>query len=92
MTPAPHFPMMFSPQQRPGTTQMLPFKALSELSNRFFNGATQQHLHRTFYFTQDDLDNVLYGYSRQSAGTNMCMHALSGLKIGEITHGIKFCI
>ena len=41
-----------------------------------------------FYFSsQQDLDNVLYGYTAQKWNQGTCTHALSGLKVGEITHG-----
>ena len=43
----------------------------------------------TFMFAQDDLDMVLYGYARnKTAGEGqMPGHALSGLRIGELSYG-----
>ena len=37
--------------------------------------------------SQQELDNALYGYTAQTWSQGTCTHALSGLKVGEITHG-----
>ena len=43
----------------------------------------------TFVFTQEDLDMVLYGYARGKPGSPGASqgHALSGLRIGELSYG-----
>ncbi|KAK3587275.1 hypothetical protein CHS0354_034420 [Potamilus streckersoni] len=54
----------------------------------------QQHQHhqiqptKALYFTQENIDFVLYGYTTGTGNQNGIKHALSGLKIGEISHGI----
>ena len=40
------------------------------------------------FYSQQQLDNALYGYTSQSWSQGTCTHALSGLKVGEISHGI----
>ncbi|XP_052264537.1 PR domain zinc finger protein 14-like [Dreissena polymorpha] len=73
--------------QRP--MDMVPFKALSELSNRIIQSTRRETLMpKLFYFRQCDLDNVLYGYAKQPGNVRVCTHAISGLNVGEITHGI----
>ena len=37
--------------------------------------------------SQEDLDMVLYGYAKGKNGEQCHGHALSGLKIGDISHG-----
>lgn len=43
----------------------------------------------TFVFSQEDLDMVLYGYARGKPGSPGATqgHALSGLRIGELSYG-----
>ncbi|XP_064637436.1 PR domain zinc finger protein 14-like isoform X2 [Lineus longissimus] len=41
-----------------------------------------------FMFSQDDLDMVLYGYAKNKVGEQLPGHALSGLRISELSHGI----
>lgn len=46
-----------------------------------------------FTFSQDELDMVLYGYAKNSGSTGQLQipgHALSGLKIGDLSHGKFF--
>ena len=45
----------------------------------------------TFVFTQEDLDMVLYGYARGKPGSPGASqgHALSGLRIGELSYGMS---
>ncbi|XP_060588038.1 PR domain zinc finger protein 14-like [Ruditapes philippinarum] len=81
-----HF--LYQQQHASYPVDLLPFKALTELSNRLFHAEARDQLPKTFYFNQDDLDNVLYGYTRQCGNPRMGVHALSGLKVGEISHGI----
>lgn len=89
LVPGPNLHAMYAGHTAPFSTELLPFKALSELSNRLFSSATRDHiLPKTFYFHQDDVDRVLYGFARQPGNPHVCMHALSGLKVGEITHGM----
>jgi hypothetical protein len=80
-----HF--LYQQQHASYPVDLLPFKALTELSNRLFHAEARDQLPKTFYFNQDDLDNVLYGYTRQCGNPRMGVHALSGLKVGEISHG-----
>ncbi len=42
-------------------------------------------------FSQEDLDMVLYGYARNRAGEQITGHALSGLRIGELSYGKRTC-
>ena len=67
---------------------MMQCKALADISNRgcvphVSHNARQQ----SFYFTQQELDFVLFGYSSTNQYSGSPAHALSGLKIGEISHG-----
>ncbi|KAK2193482.1 hypothetical protein NP493_12g06025 [Ridgeia piscesae] len=39
-------------------------------------------------FTQEDVDMVLYGYARIRGNRQIPGHALSGLRIGELSYGI----
>lgn len=88
MVPGTQLHAMFGSPPAPYNTDFLPFKALAELSNRFFHGVSRDpQMPKAFYFHQNDLDRVLYGYARQPGNPRLCMHALSGLKVGEITHG-----
>lgn len=64
---------------------MQQYRNFAEISNRLYPGHQIQRS-STYFFTQEDLDFVLFGYS--SNGTPA--HALSGLKIGEISHGAFF--
>jgi hypothetical protein len=92
MTQVPQVPMghrimdCLAPMAAPMRPPVLPFKALSDLSNRLFLGRPAP-TPTTFYFTQKDLDFALYGYSSVSGSAGKTAHALSGLKIGEISHG-----
>ena len=38
-------------------------------------------------FTQEELDMVLYGYARNKNGHQLPGHALSGLRIGQLSYG-----
>ena len=38
-------------------------------------------------FTQDNLDMVLYGYARTKGHEQIPGHALSGLRLGQLSHG-----
>ena len=38
-------------------------------------------------FSQEDVDTVLYGYAKHKAVDQLSGHALSGLRIGELSHG-----
>ena len=40
-----------------------------------------------FVFTQEDLDMVLYGYAKNKVTDQFPGHALSGLRIGELSYG-----
>lgn len=70
---------------------ILQCKALADISNRMYpaqhNLPTPTQRQPSFYFTQEQLDYVLFGFSHSGCrGTPV--HALSGLKIGEISHGM----
>ncbi|XP_013402611.1 PR domain zinc finger protein 14 [Lingula anatina] len=39
-------------------------------------------------FSQEDLDMILYGYARNKINDHLPGHALSGLRISDISHGI----
>ncbi|WAR03639.1 PRD14-like protein, partial [Mya arenaria] len=71
MMPMNQLQMMYPPARPQFAGEMFPFKALSDLSNRLFPGAAlrEPRMPRAFYFRQEDLDNVLYGYSRLPGGT-----------------------
>ncbi|KAJ8301881.1 hypothetical protein KUTeg_020868 [Tegillarca granosa] len=43
----------------------------------------------TFTFSQEDLDMSLYGYTRNRQHNKCNGHALSGLKLGDLNHGIQ---
>jgi len=88
---APNLPLLYPPFRYPQIPlDGFHFKALADLSNRFLPAASPRdpRMPRPLYFTQEDVDNVLYGYSRAAAGPRLSAHALSGLKAGEITHGV----
>jgi len=92
LLPASQLHAIYASHQAQYPTDLLPFKALSELSNRLFHGMSRdQQIPKTFYFHQDDLDKVLYGYARQPGHQHTSMHALSGLKVGDISHGKYQC-
>ncbi|KAJ8312662.1 hypothetical protein KUTeg_010035, partial [Tegillarca granosa] len=76
----------YMPQYHP---PMMQCKALTDISNRMYPVACQPPKPTPFYFTQEDLDFVLFGYSPNSGCTSSPAHALSGLKVGEISHGIE---
>ena len=38
-------------------------------------------------FSQEDVDMVLYGYARNRVNEHLPGHALSGLRIGELSYG-----
>lgn len=38
-------------------------------------------------FSQEDLDMVLYGYARSKTNDQLPGHALSGLRLGDLSHG-----
>ena len=61
---------------------MQQYRNFADLS-RIYPGQQIQR-QTSYFFTQEDLDFVLFGYSANSSPA----HALSGLKIGEISHGI----
>ncbi|XP_055958319.1 PR domain zinc finger protein 14 [Patella vulgata] len=42
-----------------------------------------------FGFSQDEVDMILYGYTKSKAGDQCLGHALSCLRIGDLTHGIE---
>lgn len=44
----------------------------------------------TFSFSQEEVDMVLYGYTKNKQGDKLNGHALSGLRLGDITHGKVF--
>lgn len=74
---------------------ILQCKALADISNRMYptqhNLSTPTQRQPSFYFTQEQLDYVLFGFSHSGCrGTPV--HALSGLKIGEISHGMFIII
>ncbi|KAK3085079.1 hypothetical protein FSP39_023909 [Pinctada imbricata] len=79
-------------------------KALTDISNRLYSNQIsrkpQQVSHHarqlarhaqnpTFYFSQEDVDLVLFGYSSANAFSGGPAHALSGLKIEELSHGVE---
>lgn len=40
-----------------------------------------------FMFTQEDVDMILYGYARNKVNEQLPGHALSGLRVSELSHG-----
>jgi hypothetical protein len=45
-----------------------------------------------FMFSQEDLDMVLYGYTKNKVGEQLPGHALTGLRISELSHGeLHYC-
>ncbi|XP_052718436.1 PR domain zinc finger protein 14-like isoform X1 [Crassostrea angulata] len=95
-----HFGSGYYPHQAGQNVDSLPSlrstilqcKALADISNRMYpaqhNLPTPTQRQPSFFFTQEQLDYVLFGFSHSGCrGTPV--HALSGLKIGEISHGIE---
>ena len=63
---------------------MQQYRNFADISNRLYQGQQVQR-QNSYFFSQEDLDFVLFGYSTNGSTA----HALSGLKIGEISHGIN---
>lgn len=87
----PAFPMsapMFAPHHTPvsGMTPPLGNATPGMLMNRF---APPMGI-PTFSFSQEEVDMVLYGYTKNKQGEKLNGHALSGLRLGDITHGDVF--
>lgn len=57
---------------------LCPTGSLSTLTGSSFPG---------FEFVQSDLDVVLYGYVKAQVDNQFVGHALSGLRVGELTYG-----
>ncbi|XP_060076741.1 PR domain zinc finger protein 14-like [Ylistrum balloti] len=84
--PMGHMGVDCMPQFRP---PVMNCKALTDISNRIYPSTSSQQRPPAFYFTQEDLDFVLFGYYPVNTCNGTPAHALSGLKVGEISHGIE---
>lgn len=71
-----------SPNQFPAHQMQLP----SETVPRGFQHSVPL---QTFQFSQEQLDMILYGYTKNSdtKTPNTAGHAISGLRIGNLSHG-----
>ncbi|KAK6174939.1 hypothetical protein SNE40_013493 [Patella caerulea] len=87
----------FTPQPQP---QMLPFNSPVFPGVPMPHPSLQQNMMSPrvpplpppfpgFGFSQDEVDMILYGYTKSKAGDQCLGHALSCLRIGDLTHGIE---
>ena len=94
--PSPGQPMPYPRQPLPGLVPMMhPFQAPRPVpSRRTVTPHTPQPpamltppLLTGLVFSQEDLDMVLYGYARNKTSEQLPGHALSGLRLGDLSHG-----
>ncbi|XP_074640245.1 PR domain zinc finger protein 14-like [Tubulanus polymorphus] len=86
----PPYPGQFKPPVVPITTPVFPWMPAQKLAPFSVACGPMPAPYLTPTFSQAELDMVLYGYIRGKEGTHPTVgHALSGLRINELSHGIE---